>query len=339
MLRRIDPATIRRMEPIPHLVAPGVDYRAMVPSPTSPKIGEAITADRDSDGIKYLLLGCPYDAGIPSRPGARFGPDAIRTQLAKLGTWTGQGELKVDEKLILDLGNIEALQTAPLGTLGRLEAALSQALTDHRGAFPVVLGGDHSLTAAAFTAVQRAHGGQLGCLVFDAHYDVREWDPEHLSSGTPFRRILELGTNAIVGRNLVYVGIRPFANSPYYQRWVFEQGAWSFYVHEVRARGMAGIIDEAMDLATQGTDGVYCSLDIDAIDQGDAPGASATGPGGLRADELLMAMEMLGKGGSLVALDVMETSPPLDFQDMTSRLAAHAIATFIAAREGAFGDS
>lgn len=320
------------MDPLPHVLPPAVDWRSWPPSTTSPRWAELITSHAEAD-LPYALLGIPSDAGIPTRPGARFGPDAIRAQWGRLGLLCDGAALSV-EPLIHDLGNIQPAATDHWETHQRTEAALSAALTAQPGLFPLILGGDHSLTAPAFMAYQRFHGHQLGMLVFDAHYDVREWSRTDLTSGTPFRRILELGPGALAGRNLIYLGIRDFANSPHYHQWITEQGATIFDMRTIRTRGIAAVMAEAIERASQGTEGVWCSLDIDVVDQGDAPGASATGPGGLRSGDLLEAVDLVARSGVSRAFDVMEVSPPCDFQEMTSRLAAQSLATFITVREG-----
>ncbi|MEO7993666.1 MAG: agmatinase family protein [bacterium] len=320
------------MEPLPHLIPASFDWRSITPSAASPRLGEAVVTALDTEP-PYALLGIPADTGIATRPGARFGPDAIRQQLAKLGTWSGTEGLNVATPLIADLGNLSVLSQAPWKTHQRVEEALESALAAAPWAFPLAIGGDHSLTAPLFRAFQRTRGYQCGLIVFDAHYDVREYDTDNLSSGTPFRRILELGPNALSGRNLVYIGIRPFCNAPAYHHYVIEQGATVIDMAALRERGIARVMEQALNVAGEGTEAVYCSLDIDVIDQGDAPGASATGPGGMRSGDLLEAMRLLGQSGQCAMLDCMEISPPCDHQDMTSRLAAHALAAYIAARE------
>lgn len=319
------------MDPLPHLLPPGIDPLSLGLSELSPK-WNALVATAPEDPLPYHVIGCPFDGGIPTRPGARFGPDAIRAQWWKLGLLHGTTAVP-SEPLIHDHGNVEVVPTSGMETHDRLESAWTALYAQALDAFPITLGGDHGLTAPAFMGYQKFHGHQLGLIVFDAHFDVREWSPSRLSSGTPFRRILEMGASALAGRHLVYIGIRPFANSLGYLEYVQEQGATIFDMKTIRQRGIDNVMAEAVAIASQGTEGIYVSLDIDVMDQGDAPGASATGPGGLRNGDLLAAMEALGRAGSVIGLDVMEVSPPLDFQEMTSRLAAHAIATFIASRE------
>lgn len=319
------------MDPLPHVLPAGVHPASLGISTTSPKWNALVTDDPELQ-VPYSLLGCPFDGGIPTRPGARFGPDAIRAQWYRLGLLHGETGLPLTP-LICDRGNVEVVGTTAAMTHSRLESSWQAILTSQPNVFPITLGGDHGLTAPAFLGYQRFHEHQLGLIVFDAHFDVREWTPDSLSSGTPFRRILDAGAGALAGRNLVYIGIRPFANSPHYLEYVREQGATIFDMATLHRRGIDRVMQEAIDIASQGTEGIWVSLDIDVMDQGDAPGASATGPGGMRSGDLLVAMEKLGSSGAVCALDVMEVSPPLDFQEMTSRLAAHAIATFIHCRE------
>ncbi|MGZ3457681.1 MAG: arginase family protein, partial [Archangium sp.] len=160
-----------------------------------------------------VLLGLPYDGGIPSRPGARFGPKALREALAAYGSFDGQRELGE----VVDMGDLALASMNGAVAHARIEEAARNLFAT--GARPLFIGGDHGLTGSLLRGLAAARPGlRLALVTLDAHLDVREYDDEaSLSSGTPFRRALE--TSLLTGARTAMIGIRRFANSRYYLAW------------------------------------------------------------------------------------------------------------------------
>ena len=293
--------------------------------PAFPRLASRIRNAEPGTRHPMGLLGLPFDGAIPTRQGARYGPEAIRQALLRLAADDGRHALTALE--IGDYGDVSCVQGNVPATHERGYEAARQIVgsTD----LPVFLGGDHSLTYPCFRAV--AEGTRpLGLITFDAHHDVRTYTPEHISSGTPFRRCLELGDAYLRGATVVQIGLRPFANSRTYADYCREKGITCFTVQDVEEMGIREIAARAAQIAGDGTAGVYLSIDIDAVDAAFAPGASATGPGGLTAREILAGVEAIVARVRLVAADLMEVSPPLDQGARTSNLAAMILATILA---------
>ena len=281
---------------------------------------DTFVAQLVADDARVGLFGIPFDGAVLGRKGARGGPDAIRQQLARLKPWTlARG---AHARALRDWGNV---RLASPDDVAAAHAATEQAARAviAGGGFPVALGGDHSLT---FPLV-KAHGGTVGVINLDAHLDVRDYRGVP-NSGTSFGRLLADGITP--GRNLVEVGLRDFANSDKYAAKAKKAGATLFLAEEWRAEPTV-VIDHAIEVASQGVDGVYLSVDIDVLDQAHAPGVSAPTPGGVDTALLFAGIRRIAERAPLVGADFMEVAPNLDRDDMTARAAAYAVMHLLAA--------
>jgi formimidoylglutamase len=289
------------------------------PSLLRPWAGEPL------DG-RSVILGFPYDGGIPSRPGARLGPRAIRDALASFGTFDGEFQAEV----ALDLGDASLPSTDGAASHAAVEEAARRVFA--AGGRPVFLGGDHGVTGSILRGFAAARPDATLTLVsVDAHLDVREYaDEDHLSSGTPFRRALE--TPVLDGSRVAMVGIRPFANSQHYLSWAAERGVLLWTTEEIEARGAAHCARDALRRVAAGADALYLSIDMDAADAAFAPGVSAPGTGGLSAREMIAVVAEIAADPRLVGADIMETSPPYDEGGRTARLAARLLLELLRVR-------
>jgi formiminoglutamase len=194
---------------------------------------------------------------------------------------------------------------------------------------PVLIGGDHSVTAPAVRGFCAANPGKrVGVINIDAHLDVRNF--EHgPHNGTPFRAILTGGL-PIAGKNFVELGIHGFMNAGSYVRWVREQDATVISGLDVQRRGMTACIAEALQIAGDGTDVIYLSVDIDCLAFPWAVGTAATSPEGLSAWQLLEAAWACGLDPKVGAMDLVEIDPSRDVKDLTARTGCSTILAFLA---------
>lgn len=264
------------------------------------------------------LLGLPFDSSIPSRPGAKHGPLAFREALASLTTF--DGEIDLDGSTVIDLGDL----ALPPASVSRSHGAVQDASKElfASGAFPFFIGGDNGLTGAILRGLADARpGAHLALIVIDSHYDVREYeDEDSLSSGTPYRRALE--TSAFEGARTAIVGTRSFANSSYYHRWATERGIMLVPVEAFDGMPAKAIAEEVLARVLPGADGIFLSIDIDAVGSGEAPGSSAAHPAGLTARETIAFVRSIARSGHMMGADLSELSPPWDYQNMTAKFAA-----------------
>lgn len=296
------------------------DLRAE-PDPRDPRASALL---RPWDGAASLagrgvLLGLPYDGGIPTRPGARFGPAALREALAGFTTFDHHRE-RSDGPGLLDLGDLELPGMDGAAAHARIEEAARRVFA--AGARPVFVGGDHGCTGSILRGLAAARPAlRLGLLSVDAHLDVREYDDDaRLSSGTPFRRALE--TAVLAPARVAMLGLRRFANSRHHWQWAQAQGLWLYEVEDVAHLGAATAAREAVERIMNAADALYLSVDLDAADAAFAPGVSAAGVGGLTSRELLTIVRTAAADPRLVGADLMELSPPHDPDARTARLAA-----------------
>jgi agmatinase len=288
------------------------------------------------------VVGAPFDLSTTNRPGARFGPRGIRSQAYEPGSYHLDLGIEIFEWLdVVDFGDAHCPNGLTEASHANIRARVFEVA--RRGIIPVILGGDHSITWPAATAVADHHGfGNVGIVHFDAHADTADIIDGNLAShGTPMRRLIESG--AVLGRNFVQVGLRGYWPGPTVFQWMQEQGMRWHLMHDVWERGFAAVLDDAVNQALEGADALYLSVDIDVLDPGFAPGTGTPEPGGLNPADLLRAVRALAKSTNLVAMDVVEVAPAYDVSDVTvnnaHRVVLEALAGLAWKRRDAAGGS
>jgi agmatinase len=271
-----------------------------------------------------VVIGAPFDVATTYRPGARFGPRALRALAHDPGTYHLDLGIEIFDWLdVVDAGDARCPHGQTEASHRNIRAKVHQVAA--LGAVPVVIGGDHSITWPSATGVADAVGwGRLGLLHFDAHADTADVIDGNLAShGTPMRRLIESG--AVRGRNFVQVGLRGYWPPPDVFAWMQEQGMRWHLMHEIWERGSRDVITEAIEQAMDGCDALYLSVDIDVLDPGFAPGTGTPEPGGMNPADLLRAVRQIALDTPLVAADIVEVAPPYDHAETTVN-SAHRIA-------------
>jgi agmatinase len=261
------------------------------------------------------VVGVPFDTGVSYRPGARFGPAAIRAGSKLLRPFNP--ELRVRpflDQQVVDAGdiavspfNITAALDAVTAGIGRLVSADRRVL---------VLGGDHTIALPVLRALHAVHG-PIALVHFDAHLDT--WDTyfsEPYTHGTPFRRAFEEG---LLAPGAFHVGIR---NSLYDAQDLVDDSGFGFTIVtslDVGRQGAAAVAERLR--AAVGDRPVYVSVDIDVLDPAHAPGTGTPEAGGLTSRELLEILRGLA-GTRLVGADIVEVAPAYDHAELTAIAAA-----------------
>ena len=276
------------------------------------------------------IVGAPFDVATTNRPGARFGPRALRALAYGPGTYHLDLGIEIFDWLeVVDYGDAHC----PHGQTEASHANIRSRVGDvaGRGIVPVILGGDHSITWPAATAVADAHGwGKVGIVHFDAHADTADIIDGNLAShGTPMRRLIDSG--AVLGRNFVQVGLRGYWPPQDIFEWMQAQGLRWHLMQEVWERGAAAVIADAIREALDGCDALYLSVDIDVLDPGFAPGTGTPEPGGMNPADLLRAVRAIALETNLVAMDVVEVAPPYDWAETTINNAHRVVKEVLAA--------
>jgi agmatinase len=275
--------------------------------------------------VDVAIIGAPFDDAVTHRPGARFGPRAIRAAQYTSGSINSL-QLDVEPFEILTVVDAGDANIVP-AWIDRAHALIYRKVLEvaGSGAIPIVLGGDHSITWPSATAVAEVRRpGSIGIVHFDAHADTAADDWGVLSGhGTPMRRLIESG--AVKGKNFVQVGLRGYWPPVETFEWMKEQGLRYHFMREIEERGAEAVIAQAIDEALDGPDFVYLSLDIDVIDPGMAPGTGTPEPGGMLSREVLRAIRQIVAAVDLAGMDIVEVSPPYDHAEVTA-MAANRVA-------------
>jgi agmatinase len=273
-------------------------------------------------GAGAVIIGAPYDGGTSHRPGARFGPQAIRlTDYLPHDGRRPHLALGVDpltELGVVDVGDVEMPAGEIEKSMARLEAGVLQVASS--GAIPVVLGGDHTIAWPDVTGVARHVGwGRVSVIHFDAHADTAAIQHGSLiGHGTPMRRLIDSG--AARGDRFLQIGLRGYWPDPGTLTWMGQQGMRSFEMTEVVSRGLHACLTEAMERSLNDCDGVFLSVDVDVVDPGAAPGTGTPEPGGLTSRQLLDSVRRIAMEVPLAGMDVVEVSPPYDHAEVTAYL-------------------
>jgi formiminoglutamase len=275
------------------------------------------------------LIGLSY-SGASINPSAAYGaPESVRLAFRYNTTYSPDWDTDIRDLRVRDLGDVGGHLTDVAAAHGKIEAAVAAACAIEPRFVPVMIGGDHSVTAPAVRGFCAANPGKrVGIINIDAHLDVRNF--EHgPHNGTPFRALLT-GNLPIEGQNVVELGIHGFMNAAAYMQWARDRGVTVISGRQVMKRGMEDCIAEALQRAGDGTDLIYLSVDIDCLAYPWAAGTAATSPEGLSAWQLLEAVHACGLDPKVAAMDVVEIDPSRDVKDLTSRTGASIILTFLA---------
>jgi arginase len=284
---------------------------------------------------EVALIGVPIDLGA-GRRGVDMGPSAMRyTGLSQRLTELGY---TVD-----DMGNLPApmVETSErpetderlryLHPIAELCAALADRVASAvaEGDLPVILGGDHSLSIGSVSG--SARGRTLGLIWIDAHadYNTAETTPSGNIHGMSLAALTGKGhplltglagiTPAVRPEHCVIVGVRDI--DPLERDALRRSGIYVYAMHEVDRRGLATVMQEAIERISAGTEGFHVSFDMDVMDPGEAPGVGTPVFGGMTYREAHLAMEMLADSGGLRSLDLVEVNPILDSRNATAELA------------------
>ena len=283
---------------------------------------------------KITIIGMPMDLG-QLRRGVDMGPSAMRYagmverlkrlnyEVEDFGDITiGRPEInkKIDEKL----RNLELV----VEKSNLLAEKVNEVVES--GAFPLVLGGDHSIAIGTLAGVAK-HYQNLGVIWYDAHADLNTADtspsgnihgmPLAISLGLGERKLTELAgySPKVKPENIVIIGARALDDGE--KVLIREKGIKVFTMHEIDRLGMTKVMEETISYLKEKTDGVHLSLDLDGLDPIDAPGVGTPVLGGISYRESHLAMELLAEANIITSAEFVEVNPILDEKNKTATVA------------------
>ena len=260
---------------------------------------------------ELAIIGVPASATALSPTSAHLTPAAIRAALAKYSTFAGSTSTELQTSGITDLGDVASPDHAE--GEARVAQAVRGLLETHK--ILIALGGDNSITysvaAGLFPDLSK-----IGLITFDAHHDLRDG----ISNGSPIWRLIQAG---LPGENIVQIGLSDFANSGPYAKRAKEAGITTINRAELRDRRISEVIAQALEIAGAGGREIYVDIDVDVCDRSVAPACPASVPGGISADELRQAANLVAQDSRVRAIDITEIDVASDAADgRTVRLAA-----------------
>ncbi|NMA93356.1 MAG: arginase [Clostridiales bacterium] len=283
------------------------------------------------------ILGANMDFGASKR-GVNLGPKALRFA----GLCEGIESLGYEYR---DLGNLDPLPCGKsLPSMRNYEQVVEmnrriyestlKSLQD--GAFPLLLGGDHSVAAGSVSAVAKFHEGQkIGLIWVDAHGD---WNDETSTDtgnmhGMPFSAVCGAGPDIMVdyGQGPVFVDPakcvqiagRMFDKEEIVR--MKEAGITVLSIDVIDRMGILAVMNKAIEIAGSGTAGIHLSFDIDSVTPESAPGTGTTVHSGLTVREAFTTVEILADSGKVISMDIVEVNPILDEKNRTAQLASEIV--------------
>ena len=278
---------------------------------------------------EIAFLGIPYDGGIGFRPGTRFGPREIRTFSVRYSAWGGHkpnGYYDVNQRKrflkglrMVDCGDVD-IAYYDFDNNRRKMTSNIEAVLD-KGSFPVLIGGDHSVTFPNVCAFSRF--GPVDIVHIDAHMDWRdEIGGVRHANASPLRRSKEL----LFVRNMIHLGIRDVRTSDDQIRDAEAAGAKVFTREQIREKGVNGVLEQFPKLGN-----VFVTIDIDGLDPSIAPGTGSPTVDGLLYHEVRALLLGVSKMGNVVGFDLVEVNPMIDHYGQTCLLASTLILEFLGA--------
>ena len=297
---------------------------------------------RPGMGRRVSILGVPLGFGA-GMAGVDIGPAAMRVarisqRVAQLGYEVRDlGDMRVERPLT------PAEPAEKLKYLREISHACEElAIGVHKiledGELPIILGGDHSIAVGSASGASiyfRERQETMGLIWFDAHADMNtpETTPSGNIHGMPLAALLGFGAPELTDiggfrpkldpRFIAHVGARDVDAGE--RELIRQLGMRFFTMREIDERGMSAVMDDAIAIARRAAGGYIVTLDVDALDPGDAPGSGTLVRGGLSYRESHLAMEKIAEAGGMRMLEIVEINTALDISNRTAELAVELI--------------
>ena len=324
----------RRMEDILHGNIP-----TFMELPLASKPEQLIGADAAVLGFGYegITIKTPWLSAPPtvSRPepgsvywrmGADHAPDEIRKYSLYYSIAHNQGwfpeidkDIRIHDRLkVMDYGNVSVVPADNAETIQRAQEKVADIV--NAGAVPIVIGGDHTTPIPTLNAILEKRNKPIGIISFDAHLDL-SFSEECWASNEWYKAF---ETGKVHPENLVIIGIRS-NRSTYFEKKIADKlNIRYFTIDEIKTRGIGDVTKEALSIVSNGTDGIYMSLDIDVMEPGLVPSQKAPEFWGLTTDELMQSTRVFVRE-QLVGFDICEYTPDYDINGMGAQFCARMI--------------
>ena len=310
-----------------NILPPGASWD----DPDETRISSWIKSWDPNEKFDVALLSVPL-SNMNTQPNQGWAAaDAIRRVFPEFTTYSSDYDVDIGRLNVTDRGKVNLTASNTEENIKRILNETLFLLQQYPQTIPMIIGGDHSVTAITAKAFCKARKGQrVGLIYFDAHHDVRMIAEDIPLAGSQVRILLEDCEN-LEGSNVAQIGVHGFLNSAEHKHWAEQQGVHIYSSRAVRVRGIAAVMDEVIGIKLGDVDAIYVSVDIDVLSQIYAIGASGrNSPDGMEASDLIDAVYALGLNPKVGMFDIVEYDPFLDLRDLTARTCCSIILAFMA---------
>jgi len=276
---------------------------------------------RNLENVDVAIIGAPLDQGVMDRPGTRFGPRALREASQMWGAFLhpkrGMYDVELDQFIlkntrIIDYGDVTVVPTLCEMNLDAITREIRKLV--NRKIFPIVLGGDHSISFAVVKAFKNV---KMDVVQFDSHLDfLDESSGLSISHANPMKRIADLESVD----NITQIGIRGFGNPVFMAEAAKKAGSKIITAETALKNGMDWVIDQVPK-----AENMYVTIDIDVLDPTHAPGTGTPEPGGFNYLQMREMLRKLPDKGKIIGFDVVEVNPLFDQSQITAQVAVRLI--------------
>ncbi|WP_413378759.1 agmatinase family protein [Alkalihalobacillus sp. 1P02AB] len=275
-----------------------------------------------------VILGVPLSRSSISASSASENPEAFRRAWKSFTTYNLDEDLDLSTLNIVDLGDVREHVTDISVCHENVREAMKAIQTHHSQALPIIVGGDHSITAMLVKGYKDVHRNErIGILQFDTHFDLRDTKELGPANGTPIRQLIESQT--VQGKDVYNIGLHGFFNARSLKQYADEVGLQYFTMKQTRKVGIEKIVQQALDELNEKVDKIYVTVDMDVLDISVAPGAPVSTPGGMYIHELLEAVQIAGQHQKVCAMDIVCLDPQKDIAGATVKTGVHVMLSFL----------
>jgi agmatinase len=276
-------------------------------------LGAPYVKNLDELKADIAVLGVPFDEGTWGWPGERYGPREMRESSQEYNHELSEGFYYIDGdrtvlkgKVWADVGDIEVFPTVPAQTDDKITKAVRKVL--EKKAFPIVLGGDHSITFPVVRAVDK----DVTVIHFDAHLDTWNGEPGNVDHASWVNRVAKLPHV----KRIVQVGMRGLANDQEAIGNARKIGSKIITSEQIHKKGTEWTLEQIPQ-----SESIYITLDVDVMDPTLAPGTGTLEPDGLNFREIDELLKGVTKKGKLIGIDIVEVNPMRDPSGRTAQTA------------------
>ena len=289
--------------------------------PNDARLLRIVRSAEMAQGKAVNILGVPFDGAVLGRKGAAGGPSAIRDSMSAFSNYNVELGESLEGMRIFDLGDLEVDQEDVLKAHAQIEAEVAGDILDD--SLLVVLGGDNSLSLPCIRASFRT-AGRLGLVAVDSHFDLRGKIGGRPTSGSSYGLAIET-QEGLDPHRVVEIGVHGFLNSRAYFEKAKRLGVSIVTASQARGQRPREVAKRAYEVASKGADGVYLSIDLDAVDISYVSGVSAPSAGGIPADYLFDLLYELGRSPKFRCAVLVELAPALDLSGKSAWVASSAL--------------